>query len=135
MGEIADISCGDAWHRYAANGNPGRSLVVVRTSRGRDILRKAMTEGYLDLVPSNPENVVVAQGLVKRRQDVFGRLLAMRLLLVPTPDFRGFPLYRAWRETSLVSRGKTVLGTLKRLVLRGLWHPNSISGISGSDNP
>jgi len=129
LGEIADVSCGDAWHRYAADGNPGRSLVVARTARGRDILRKAMTEGYLDLVPSNPENVAAAQGLVKRRQQVFGRLLAMRLLLVPTPDYRGFPLFRAWRETSIVSRAKTVLGTLKRLVLRGLWRRNPVPGV------
>jgi coenzyme F420 hydrogenase subunit beta len=37
LGRVADISCGDAWERYGENGDPGRSIVLVRTERGRHI--------------------------------------------------------------------------------------------------
>ena len=41
-GEFADISVGDPWYRPIAEGEAGRSLVLVRTERGRAVLRRAM---------------------------------------------------------------------------------------------
>ena len=35
MGDLADVSCGDAWHLYNADGNPGLSVIVARTVRGK----------------------------------------------------------------------------------------------------
>ena len=44
-GELADISCGDPWYEQPDGVNPGSSLVVVRTERGKEILRQAMRTG------------------------------------------------------------------------------------------
>ncbi len=33
LGRVADISCGDAWHKLSTNGDHGRSIVLVRTER------------------------------------------------------------------------------------------------------
>src|SRR5258708_16493215 len=35
LGQSADISCGDAWERFTDTPDPGRSIVIVRTERGR----------------------------------------------------------------------------------------------------
>jgi coenzyme F420 hydrogenase subunit beta len=126
LGEIADISSGDAWHRYAADGNPGESIVLVRTGCGREILRKAAAAGYLDLWPSTAEKVVAAQGLVVRRSEVFGRMLAMRLFFVPVPDFRGFHLFGSWIRSTPWDMARTVLGTARRILTRGLWRRNPV---------
>ncbi len=123
LGELADMSCGDAWHRYQGDGNPGESLVLVRSKHGRDILCRAAEAGYVDLVPSDAAQVVAAQGLVERRSEIFGRLLGMKMLFVPTPKFKGFHLFRLWiRRVSSLQKVRTVLGTMRRVRKRGLWH-------------
>ena len=35
-GELADLSCGDPWYREILEDEPGHSLVVVRTERGKE---------------------------------------------------------------------------------------------------
>jgi coenzyme F420 hydrogenase subunit beta len=98
LGRLADISCGDAWDQYdAANPNPGLSLVIVRTPRGQAMLRGAMEGGYLHLVPASRGRVLASQeSLLGRRRELFGRLLALRLVGVPVPRFTGFNLVESW---------------------------------------
>jgi len=65
--------------------------------------------------------VVAAQpNLVGRRRELFGRLLAMALLLVPFPKFKGFSLRHSWLRISLRRKLETILGTMRRLVVRGM---------------
>ncbi|MBN2106592.1 MAG: Coenzyme F420 hydrogenase/dehydrogenase, beta subunit C-terminal domain [Deltaproteobacteria bacterium] len=135
LGEMADISCGDAWHRHDKNSNdPGRSLVLVRSEHGREMLKKAIRAGYIQLTTSTPENVIKAQGLVARRRKIFGRLLAMKLLLIPATQFTGFNLFRNWVGLSLLAQIKTVFGTLKRLLHKKLWHKNSLDQSGRTNN-
>lgn len=103
LGELADLSFGDAWHRYDEE-DPGRSLVLVRSERGRRILMSAAEAGVVRLHPSGLEAVLASQGLVRRRRRLFGRLLVRRLLLLPAPRYRGFRLYRGWRLSPLSTR-------------------------------
>jgi coenzyme F420 hydrogenase subunit beta len=126
VGEIADISCGDAWHRYEGETESGLSVVLARTPRGTAFLARAREAGYLTLTPSSAEQVIAGQGLTLRRQELFGRLLAFRLLGIPTPRYRGVWLFRAWRCISLKRKFVTVVGTLRRLLQRGLWHRNPV---------
>jgi len=122
LGQMADISCGDAWHRYTGNGDAGRSLILVRSQRGHEILHRAMAAGYLELTPSDTSEVVAAQeGLLEKRKETFGRLTAMHILLTPTPRFVGFSLFEAWTELPLLTKLRSILSTFKRLVHRGLW--------------
>ncbi|MGW8160328.1 MAG: Coenzyme F420 hydrogenase/dehydrogenase, beta subunit C-terminal domain [Desulfoprunum sp.] len=127
LGELCDISCGDAWHRYnEKTDNPGLSLAMVRTHRGQELLNRAVASGYLELTPSSPESVIEAQGLIERRKVVFGRQLAMKILTVPTTKFIGFRLFKTWSRTTPVVMVKSVLGTLRRLIQRSLWHRNKL---------
>jgi coenzyme F420 hydrogenase subunit beta len=122
LGFVADLACGDAWEQFEENGDPGRSIVLVRTERGHELLHRAIAAGYVELKPVTSAAVLAAQkNLLQRRREIFGRLLAMRLLLVPTPKFRGFSLLRSWMREPLSVQVLSFLGTLRRLVLRGLW--------------
>lgn len=127
LGRVADISCGDAWRVYEEEDkDPGQSVVLVRTERGRRILQGAIESGYVTLKPASKRDVIDSQGLVGRRRVVFGRLLAMKLLLRPTPEFLNFSLFRAWNALPLKERVKSILGTLRRLVKRGMWRKRPI---------
>ena len=53
-GEDADLSCGDSWYREPQESEPGSSLVLVRTEKGRRLLKDAIHAGYLHLVPADP---------------------------------------------------------------------------------
>ena len=81
-----------------------------------------MAARYVELAPIGASAVLSAQtDLLARRRELFGRLLAMKLLLMPTPRFAGFSLLRSWIRLPLLEKARTVLGTLRRLVQRGLW--------------
>jgi coenzyme F420 hydrogenase subunit beta len=125
LGRLADISCGDAWHAYDQNGNPGRSLVLVRTARGKEILERAMAAGYVTLVAAKVEAVRSAQpGLLQRRKELFGRLLALRLLMIPVPRFSNFFLFHSWLRLPMKRKAITIAGTFRRALVRGWWRPH-----------
>jgi coenzyme F420 hydrogenase subunit beta len=126
-GEFADLSCGDPWYRGISDDEPGRSLVLVRTQRGRTILRGAVDSGYVILRRVEPWVLKESQkNLLGKRQAVWGRLLAMRLLGVPTPEFQGFPLFRNWRRLPLREKLKSTVGTARRVVQRGYYRKRAI---------
>lgn len=98
-GEFADIACGDPWYRPVQDGEKGTSLIVVRTLRGREILRRAIQAGYVVAEPRSLEVLARSQqGLLNRRRHVWPKLLAFRLLGLPVPRFRGFSLWRGWLQ-------------------------------------
>ena len=47
-GEFADISVGDPWYRDVGAGDPGRSLVLARTTHGQQILKEAVENLLLE---------------------------------------------------------------------------------------
>jgi coenzyme F420 hydrogenase subunit beta len=122
LGRVADISCGDAWHKFDNTGDPGRSLVLVRTKRGQEILHRAIAAKYVELRPASGDEILSAQpSLLNRRRELFGRLLALRLLGIPTTGFVNFSLLRSWLRLPMLRQIQTVTGTLRRAVLRGWW--------------
>jgi coenzyme F420 hydrogenase subunit beta len=119
LGRVADLSCGDAWDQYGNEGDPGRSLVLVRTERGRALLHRAHQAGYVTLKRVSADNVLRAQpSLLGRRRALFGRLVAFRLLGVPIPRYQGFFLFRSWRRIGALEQFRTVVGTLRRIIQR-----------------
>jgi len=92
LGELADISCGDAWHLYDGDDNAGVSLILVRSDRGKDLLNRAATDGYVEIAQAQPVDVIRAQPLTERRSIVFGRMLVMKAFCIPVPEFINFPL-------------------------------------------
>lgn len=126
MGQLSDITSGDAWNRYTGEAeSDGLSHVVVRTGRGRRLLESAAQAGYVELTPSTVEDIIEAQGIHLRRAVVFGRLIGMRLCGVPTTRFSNFRLFSSWLRTNPLVMASSVLGTLKRMVVRKLWRRSS----------
>jgi coenzyme F420 hydrogenase subunit beta len=124
-GEFADVSCGDPWYRKIEPDDPGRSLVLVRTERGRDLLHKAMESGYVHLNKVQPELLPHSQqSLLNKRRNLWGRLLVMRMIRIPAPHYVGFSLFANWWRLSMTGQIHSVLGTLYRIILRKLNKPS-----------
>lgn len=121
-GEFADIAVGDPWYREIPSGEPGRSLVVVRTERGMSSVQSAGQAGFLTMeraapavLPSSQPNLLAARGAV------WGRRLALRCVGIPVPRFVGLPLFRWWRTVlSAAERTQTVFGAVRRVFRRRL---------------
>lgn len=127
MGQLSDITSGDAWNRYTGKGeSDGLSHVVVRTGRGRRLLENAVRAGYVELSPAADRDIVKAQGIYLRRAVVFGRLVGMRICGVPTPHFANFRLLYSWLRTNPFVMLKSIFGTLKRMIVRKLWRKGSL---------
>lgn len=120
-GEFADIAVGDPWYDRPQPGEAGRSLILARTPRGLDFVRKAISSGYLIVCELAPEKLPLAQPwLLENRGRVWGQQLACRLAGGPFPQLRGFALFAGWRKLTLKSKLRSVLGTVRRVVGRGL---------------
>ena len=128
LGYLADLSCGDAWHRFSKDGrDPGRSIVIVRTARGKRILKGAIDSGYVHLEQVSPCMIYDAQrSLLLKKRELFGRLLALKLLGIPTPTYRGFSLFRSWMRLPLRDKARTIAGTFRRALTRNWRKPLSL---------
>ena len=122
--ELADISCGDPWYREKKGDAQGFSLVLVRTERGREIVRGAMKAGYVVLDRREPDVLVASQrGMLSKRGAIWGRVLAMRVLGIPTPHYEGFNLYENWKRLPVEGKLRSILGTVKRMIARQYYKP------------
>jgi coenzyme F420 hydrogenase subunit beta len=118
-GEFADISCGDAWYREIEPNDLGWSLILARTEKGRKVVRHARQAGYITLKQVGSWTLPASQeALLKRRRHLWGRLLAMRMMQVPSPHFGGFFLFANWRRLPAFDKARSVLGTLYRAISR-----------------
>lgn len=123
-GEFADLGVGDPWYRTIRDDEDGRSLVVVRTERGRQAIEAALADGVLDGHVLPLERLPQSQpGLESTRGAVWGRLQTMRLLGLPTPRFRGMPAWRLWWKLSTREKLTSTGGTWRRIRARGLRRP------------
>lgn len=115
-GEMADVAVGDPWYRPTGD-DPGRSLVLVRTETGRAAVRRAVEAGVLTLEPVGPETLPASQmNLLRTRGSVWGRRVALRAALLPTPRFKGMPMFRFWARTlNLRQKGQSTVGTVRRI--------------------
>lgn len=124
-GEHADVAVGDPWYREVEPGEPGRSLVVARTARGRQFVLRAAEAGYIRLVAEDATLLPRSQpNLLKTRGGLWGRLIALRLANAAVPAFPGYKLFRTWwRELTWREKLQSVLGTAKRIHRKRLRHP------------
>jgi coenzyme F420 hydrogenase subunit beta len=122
--EFADISVGDPWHREVGEHEAGRSLILIRTPRGQEIFRKALQHGYVTAERSTPEIIDRSQlNLLGKRQQIWGRLLAMKLLRIPYPRLEGFHLFENWKRLPPKTKMKSILGTMRRIIRRNYFRP------------
>jgi coenzyme F420 hydrogenase subunit beta len=126
--EFADISCGDPWYRTMEPNEIGHSLLLVRTESGRTIVRRAMEAGYIKIHPVSAEALMASQtNLFQKRSAIWGRLLAMRLFGIPTPRLDGFHLFENWMVLPLKEKGRSIVGTMKRIIKRKYYKPKSLT--------
>lgn len=123
-GELADISCGDPWYEAPDGKNPGFSLVVARTARGREIIEGAMAAGYLSLTPAENWKLAKSQsGLLAKKGSVWGRRLALRLFGLPITRLDGLDLWHCWKPLAWGAKFRATLGTIRRIIARKLYRP------------
>lgn len=120
LGQVADVSSGDAWDRHDAN-NPGLSYLLVRTERGQQVVEAARRKGYLDVRAAKSDDVVAAQGLVERRRQMYGRILSRSIFGLPSPRYEGFDLVLPYRRLPVAKRIRVIVGTVRRIVARRQW--------------
>lgn len=120
IGEFADIVCADGWEADA-EGYPsftegdGQSLILLRTDKGQALFRNALGDGAVQAEAFDPEAIGAIQPFqYYRRATLLPRLLAMRLLLLKTPTYRGFELFEGVRRIGLVRSIKAFMGLLAR---------------------
>jgi coenzyme F420 hydrogenase subunit beta len=134
-GEDADIACGDPWYEAPKDGDVGSSLVVVRTERGREVVRQAVAAGYLKLTRAEPWKLVRSQeGLIRKRGSVWGRLISHQVLGLPAPRFPGRGLAVSWRRLSLGEKVRSTVGTVRRVISRGQLKPLNVEAIPSTED-
>lgn len=122
--EFADISVGDPWYREIGNNEPGRSLILIRTEKGQKIFHQALKNGYVTAEAVITDKIYRSQkNLLGKRQAIWGRLLAMKLLGVPFPNLDGFYLFENWRNLPAHEKFRSILGTAKRIIQRKYFRP------------
>jgi coenzyme F420 hydrogenase subunit beta len=121
-GEFADIAVGDPWYREIPPDEPGRSLILVRTERGRAALRDALASGALVAERVGGEILDASQPNLRATRGAVGaRVLFSRLLGAAAPRYRGFSLGRGWwRDLTPTQKLRSVTGTLSRVFRRRL---------------
>ena len=121
-GELADISCGDPWYEQPDGVNPGFSLIVARTQLGKVIIEGAIAAGYLDATTAQSWKLDKSQaGLYAKKGSVWGRRVAQRLMFMPNTEFKDLDLFGPWLDLSVKEKLKSTLGTVRRILQRGLW--------------
>ncbi|MEP4147476.1 MAG: Coenzyme F420 hydrogenase/dehydrogenase, beta subunit C-terminal domain [Halioglobus sp.] len=122
MGDHADLSIGDPWYRPVAEDDPGQSLIVVRTERGRQIIREAMSAGVLNLEPRSIKTLAASQPNLERTKGaVFARCITAKVMGAAAPKYPKAALHRVWwHALSPKEKLQSVVGTLKRLLGKGL---------------
>lgn len=125
IGEMADISCCDAW--YLTNDNKpdfseadGRNAVFCRSKLGEQIIKECSQSGKLVVsdFPDYEDKLQYMQFYQRdRRATMFAKYLAMKLCFKPFPRYR-IKVLKYQKDISLMRRLKILKGTIER-VLKG----------------
>lgn len=122
-GEFADVAVGDPWYREIPEGEPGRSLLLARTERGRQFIEGAIAAGAVVADRADPWVLEASQpNLLRARAATWGRVHASGALGAAVPRYRGFHLLRLWlRELGLFDKVRSLTGTARRVLRRRLY--------------
>lgn len=124
-GEFADISLGDPWYREIKE-DPGRSLILIRSRTGEKIWNILQRQDYLKIKPAIWSQLPASQkSIYQGRCALWGRILMMKIWMIPCPALNGFNLRYNWKNLPLKQKIKTLLGTLRRIVRRNWMQPQS----------
>ena len=123
VGEVADISVPDAWilrdGKPVYDEAPGVNVAVVRTERGRDLLARAVADGYIELSGiSMTELEQMHANHPDRKVGAPAAFLAMRVLGQPRLQVSGYRPLQAIRRARLRVSLRQFRGTVRRILRR-----------------
>ncbi len=84
---LADLSFGDAWLPETKDDNVGTSLVIARTELGQELLRRALSQAWVELRDTGIEKVKLAQGQFAFKKSMSIRAKFLRLLRQDVPSY------------------------------------------------
>jgi coenzyme F420 hydrogenase subunit beta len=129
IGEFADITVADAWHRPVLDNQPGLSVMIARTVRGKEIFEQAICDGFVEAEAASPEILPLCRpGQAAYQGGLWARVQTLKAMRVPTPEYPGFGLSRLWiSELSVLAKTRSVLSTIKRVFVKKLYQSRTMS--------
>ncbi len=122
VGGSADIAGADAWYG-GESGYPqfdtrdGRSLALVRSQAGEDLLAGAIAAGQCAIEPLAVADIDLMQpAQARRKRLVRARVLAAKATGQPTPEMGGLLVDAASRTAAFGEKLKNFVGSVKRIV-------------------
>jgi len=123
IGEMADISCGDAWFltddmKPNFTENAGRNVVFTRTKEGEYLFREAVKKGYIcsKVYDNYEQELKYSQYFQKERKETMApMILALKICGKTIPAYDMSKLCQFSRNVPLKLKAKRFLGTLKRI--------------------
>lgn len=90
-GELADISCGDAWIPRFENDNNPWSMVICRSEKAKDVVNGMAEAKYVDIEPVTPEEVKLSQryNLTSKKTRQKARMRLYDILGKANPEYDG----------------------------------------------
>lgn len=128
-GEFADISSGDPWYKKTDGSTSGKSLLLARTERGKEFIRKAVDAGYLMAKKVDSGLLSESQpNLANARARLWGQIIALKMLRAPYPIYKGFSLASLWMsDLTLKEKAKSIIGTTARVNIKKIKEKQEIT--------
>jgi len=100
--ELADISFMDAWLPEFSSDRLGTSLIVVRSQRGDELVRKAIEAGVVELQPIGASKIIQAMGMEEVIRKEAARRFILELFGRSSPVYNSSPYRRATTHANYV---------------------------------
>jgi coenzyme F420 hydrogenase subunit beta len=121
IGLLADISVGDSWETKDGypdfEENDGRSFVMIRTEKGKELFNAALNDQQIVSQPLDINKVSKIQAYQYKRRLLAGyRILPVQLMKGMPLKFRGLGLQKLmWKANKREGLGN-MIGTIKRFI-------------------
>lgn len=124
IGELADISCGDAWYfdeaaqKTVFDENEGRNVIFTRNKKGEQLFEEAVMAGYIEM---SDERITeeylnkIQRYQYHRKSTLRAALLAMKLMKREVPSYKKSLLKAYSKKIDLKSKLGFFKGTLLRI--------------------
>lgn len=123
IGEMADISCGDAWYLDDNNmpdftENEGRNVIFARNAKGLELLKKAITDGVViaEEYEECEELKYIQKYQYERRSTMHAMIRGLRICWAPSPMYSNNLMKSYRRNVPIKLRTKRTLGIIKRFI-------------------